>query len=74
MFGIESMSRFQRSEEYLDAYPGALPQAITFRAFGASETKPNSFFLRVGLVLLYIFSLRSHVRKKNHVADRLLVR
>jgi hypothetical protein len=80
------MSRLQRSL-HCAADPGAMPQAITFRALGASETRlwrlgmtlrfgitlKLLFFIFVFLLLLPGLSFRPHMWEQNHVADGLLV-
>jgi hypothetical protein len=80
------MPRFQRSVHPV-ADPGAMPQAITFRALGASETRLWRFGNDLGLLFpvvprfLFVFAFfllprsafRSEVWKQNHVADGLLI-
>jgi hypothetical protein len=44
------MSRLQRFQKFLDSKPRALPQAVTFRAFGAEEPK----FFRVYTALWFV--------------------
>jgi len=65
------MSRLQRSTRFEVVCPGALPQAVTFRAFGASKTE---LLFALGRFTFSRPSLWPHVRKQDHVADRLLVR
>ena len=72
MFGIDSISRFQRLKGNSERCPGALPQAFTFRAVGASGIDELSLRL-LAILLLASLPFGSHVRKQNHVADRLLV-
>jgi hypothetical protein len=36
------ISRLQRFQEFMEPLPGALPQAVTFRAFGAETQSFNT--------------------------------